>query len=172
MSFAIHLRRLRNAKGLTQEQLAHACGFAGQSRIANYEGTGPHAREPSLAEVPVIAHALGVSVGELFGEPAPLTQSQAARLDPAKVAETVKALRTVFARRGATFDVEADPELFVAAYAVREEMEEAPSPENLIEFGMKLADMAQGISSDERGNGLPSGSTHRAKAGKRASAKT
>lgn len=53
---------------MTQEQLAHACGYTGQSRIANYEATGPNARSPSLNEIPVIAAALGVSAAYLIGD--------------------------------------------------------------------------------------------------------
>jgi transcriptional regulator with XRE-family HTH domain len=63
--FAQRLKRLRVARGLTQEQLAHACGYPGQSRIANYESLGASARVPSLAEIPTLANALGVPETEL-----------------------------------------------------------------------------------------------------------
>lgn len=53
---------------MTQEQLAHACGYTGQSRIANYEATGANARSPSLNEIPVIAAALGVPAAYLIGD--------------------------------------------------------------------------------------------------------
>lgn len=68
MTFAERLKEARQAAGLTQEQLAHACGYTGQSRIANYEATGPNARSPSLAEIPTIASALGVPVSYLLGD--------------------------------------------------------------------------------------------------------
>jgi phage repressor protein C with HTH and peptisase S24 domain len=68
MSFASNLKALRQAKGLTQEQLAHACGWRGQSRVANYETIGKNAREPSEADIRALAAALEVSVAELFGE--------------------------------------------------------------------------------------------------------
>lgn len=64
-TFAQRLRRLRKTRGLTQEQLAHACGYAGQSRIANYEAEGPHARTPSIDEIPLLAQALGVPDSDL-----------------------------------------------------------------------------------------------------------
>ncbi|WP_045769525.1 helix-turn-helix domain-containing protein [Xanthomonas albilineans] len=68
MSFSNTLKRLRLARGLTQEKLALACGWNGQSRIANYESNSPKAREPKLSELPVIARALGVSLEELLGD--------------------------------------------------------------------------------------------------------
>jgi phage repressor protein C with HTH and peptisase S24 domain len=68
MSFASNLKALRQAKGLTQEQLAHACGWRGQSRVANYESTGKSGREPSEADIRALAAALEVTVAELFGE--------------------------------------------------------------------------------------------------------
>lgn len=64
-TFAKTLRRLRKEAELTQEQLALACGYQGQSRIANYESTGENARTPSLAEIPVLAKALHVNEAEL-----------------------------------------------------------------------------------------------------------
>lgn len=64
MSFGQRLRSVRRACGLTQEQLALACGFSGQSRIANYEAaTG--GREPSIEDLNTLARALRVPVGVL-----------------------------------------------------------------------------------------------------------
>lgn len=171
MTFAATLRAIRKAKGMTQEQLALACGFTGQSRIGNYEADPgkKHAREPELNEIPVIAEALGVNINELFGqEIASAGGSQSARLDAAKVAETVMALRKVFATRGSDFDVAEDPELFVLAYGIREQMSPVPSTEELIDFGMRLADMTpQGGNENERNDGFPARATHRVKAEKR-----
>ncbi len=39
MDFAANLKRLRQERKLSQEQLALKCGWSGQSRIANYEST-------------------------------------------------------------------------------------------------------------------------------------
>lgn len=66
MSFANNLRRLRKARGITQEQLALAAGFPTQSRISNYESHGSSRREPSEADARAIAIALGVTIGELY----------------------------------------------------------------------------------------------------------
>lgn len=69
MGFRDNLRKFRKAARLTQEQLALACGWSGQSRIANYEaGT----REPTLDEVASLAAALGVTPGELLDAPEPI----------------------------------------------------------------------------------------------------
>ena len=59
---------------MTQEQLALAAGFNGQSRIGNYERGG---REPSLADASAIAKALGVTTAEILDIDFP---SQPARL--------------------------------------------------------------------------------------------
>lgn len=72
--FAHRLRRLRQNAKLTQEQLADACGYSGQSRIANYESTGANARLPSLAEIPILAKALNVSEAELVASLPPEAQ--------------------------------------------------------------------------------------------------
>ncbi|WP_049887155.1 helix-turn-helix domain-containing protein [Xanthomonas albilineans] len=66
MAFSHNLKRLRQARGMTQEELALACGWGGQSRVANYESNSPKAREPKLSELSAIAEALCVSITELL----------------------------------------------------------------------------------------------------------
>lgn len=85
-TFAKTLRRLRKDAELTQEQLALACGYQGQSRIANYESTGENARTPSLAEIPVLAKALRVNEAELVAALPPETM-QANEVLPAHLGE-------------------------------------------------------------------------------------
>ncbi|MFZ4835904.1 LexA family protein [Rouxiella sp. Mn2063] len=65
-SIADRIKRIREAKSLTQGALAKLCGWASQSRIGNYEsGT----RSVSVDDASVIAKALGVNVTELlFGD--------------------------------------------------------------------------------------------------------
>lgn len=59
---AVRLKKLRKAKGLSQQQLAHACGWESQSRIGNYErGT----RQPNLQDLETLASALGVTLPDL-----------------------------------------------------------------------------------------------------------
>lgn len=93
MTFSENLRRLRKAKGFTQEGLALECGWKGQSRIANYEApTGRKgSRKPDIDGVPVIAAALGVGVQELFGFPA--LASQDARPDRETLAAAIDVLK-------------------------------------------------------------------------------
>ena len=64
MKFNANLKRIRIEKGLTQTQLAEACGVTGQA-ISNYESG---IREPSLKTLKMQANALDVSVDELLRE--------------------------------------------------------------------------------------------------------
>ena len=57
------IKRLRKQKGFSQKQLAEECGWSSQSRIGNYESD---LREPNLADLTLLAPALGVSVAELI----------------------------------------------------------------------------------------------------------
>jgi len=57
------IKRLRNAKGISQKVLAEACGWESQSRIGNYESD---TRIPALSDLRLLAPALGVSVAELM----------------------------------------------------------------------------------------------------------
>jgi transcriptional regulator with XRE-family HTH domain len=68
MDFPANLKRFRELRQMTQEQLAHASGMGGQSRIGNYE---KGIREPKLEEIQALAQALGVSVPELIGVEGP-----------------------------------------------------------------------------------------------------
>ncbi len=164
MSFAANLRRLRNKAKLTQEELAHACGYSGQSRIGNYEKEGPKGREPELSEIPVIAKALGVEIAELFGEPASGMGSQTTRLDPERIAE----LATVLAERAGVksdrplpWDLrdETTAASFSEAYAAYVSMKEHPTPENMIRFSEALVRSPQGAKHDERGKDVPAKGT-------------
>lgn len=69
MAFPDNLKRLRKAAGFTQEALALACGWSGQSRIANYE---KGIREPNFDETAALASALGVNTSDLIGRPTTL----------------------------------------------------------------------------------------------------
>ena len=62
-SLAQRIKRLRKEAGLSQAQLADACGWKSQSRVGNYEaGT----REPSLADISAIAKALRIDDAQLL----------------------------------------------------------------------------------------------------------
>lgn len=61
-TLGLRIKQLRKAKGLSQQSLAHACGWESQSRIGNYEkGT----RQPNLEDLEKIAHALGTTLPDL-----------------------------------------------------------------------------------------------------------
>jgi transcriptional regulator with XRE-family HTH domain len=64
---AAHLDRriktLREAKGLTQEQLAHACGRTSKSTVAKWEAG---ISSPPAGLLEQVAAALGVTVGDLY----------------------------------------------------------------------------------------------------------
>ncbi|WP_243466218.1 helix-turn-helix domain-containing protein [Sodalis glossinidius] len=63
------LKRIREQAGLSQAQLAKLCGWASQSRIANYE---KGARGIGADDALILSKILKVSPGELlFGEQSP-----------------------------------------------------------------------------------------------------
>jgi len=112
MAFSDNLRRTRLAKGMTQEALAMACGWSGQSRIANYESGSASAREPKVSEVPLLAKALGVSVAELFDE----VPSQSQRLDAEKLADLLATVEAAIAQSGRQVPVRTKARLVAALY--------------------------------------------------------
>jgi transcriptional regulator with XRE-family HTH domain len=60
--FGENLRRAREARGLTQEELAHLAGIH-RTEVGLLERAG---REPRLATLVKLATALGVPLGDLF----------------------------------------------------------------------------------------------------------
>ena len=168
MNFAARLKALRESKGMTQEALALACGWSGQSRIANYESTSPKARQPKPNEIPLIAKALGVPVAELFeneggvkGQP-----SHLGRIDPTMLAESIAALRELAKRQGRVYDPEKQPELLVYAYQLREGLGTTPSTAEVIDMGAQLNERLQtagGEDGPENGRHADSADRKRAK---------
>ena len=146
MAFSDNLKRLRLARGMTQEQLALACGWSGQSRIANYESSAASAREPKVSDVPLIASALGVAVAELFGE-SPVT-SQFQRLD--------------FARMVKPIEMVEDPVLLEIAYEVVQEFGGEAPADNVLDLTKVLADRMRGgnVERSIRGTGKAVGGSH------------
>ncbi|HID8537170.1 helix-turn-helix domain-containing protein [Stenotrophomonas sp. SM006] len=131
MAFSDNLRAARLKAGMTQEALALACGWSGQSRIANYESSAASAREPKVSEVPLLAAALGVSIASLFGE-APASQSP--RPDPAILAETHQFLDKAFGTLGKAFDIESEADLFADVYEWILADERPADQRNLVDF--------------------------------------
>ncbi|ADU50139.1 helix-turn-helix domain protein [Thermaerobacter marianensis DSM 12885] len=74
MQFADRLRKMREARGLTQRELATAIGVSRQA-IGLYEAGE---REPDLTTIQKLAHVLRTSISYLVGEtddPSPLPRS-------------------------------------------------------------------------------------------------
>ncbi|MBT2142715.1 helix-turn-helix transcriptional regulator [Rhodanobacter sp. LX-99] len=147
MKFAANLKRLRKAAKLSQEGLALACGWSGQSRVGNYESG---LREPELDEIPTIARALGVQVGELFGE-AP-SHSQPVRLDPLIVRRVATALSERYKSDGG-YSLADKAEEFVRAYELWVGMSDAYDEPEIFNLVIRHADLSpQGASGNERGS--------------------
>lgn len=89
-------------------------------------------------------------------------RSHVERLDARKIAETAQALRIVFAKRGAKFDIEIDAEIFVVAYQLRLQLPDRMTDADLLDFGINLADTAQVGSAYGRDDREDSGSADRA----------
>lgn len=151
MAFSDQLKAARIAAGMTQEQLALACGWSGQSRIANYESSSPNSREPKVSEIPLLAKALGVSVAHLFGESS--AKSHVAGLNADRLAESIAALRQVAKNKGWTYDPETHPTETIAAYELNCAMPSARRTADVIDFGDKVAELLRRRQGDGDGQG-------------------
>lgn len=166
MDFPANLKRLRIAAGLTQEQLAAAMGWSGQSQVSNYEnGRG----DPPLAELDKLAHTLGVDIAELFnssGRPK-VTASHSGRFNPDMLAESIAALRRVAKNNHLAYDPETHPDVTIYTYELRQALPPTPSTADVIDFGAKLAERlrlrAEGGGGGQ-GNGGQAGSADRKRA--------
>lgn len=118
-----HFRKLAS---LSQGQLASLCGWKSQSRIGNYE---KDLREPTLADLELIASALQVSVAQLtYGDSAATEHSNVAPMvQPHREAKDYPVISWVAAGERAESNV---------CYAVAEEW--LPSTENAGSYGYWL----------------------------------
>lgn len=94
-SLAQRIKRLRKEAGLSQAQLADACGWKSQSRVGNYEaGT----REPNLADISAIAKALRIDDAQLLlstppADLSPLSfETSQTSVAPCSAADAVRAM--------------------------------------------------------------------------------
>lgn len=155
MAFSDNLRAARLKAGMTQEALALACGWSGQSRIANYESSAASAREPKVSEVPLLAAALGVSIASLFGE---ALASQSSRPDPAILAETHRFLDKAFGTLGKAFDIESEADLFADVYEWILADERPADQRNLVDFAAwrEKRDLHRGaVRNEQNGRATP-----------------
>lgn len=105
-SLSQRIKRLRKASGMSQAQLAEACGWKSQSRVGNYEaGT----REPTLADIASIASALGVDQSELLLNSA----SRESAAEPAR--STADLVKQMLAKSGKSIPEETRQRLLAAA---------------------------------------------------------
>lgn len=105
-SLSQRIKRLRKATGMSQAQLADACGWKSQSRVGNYEaGT----REPTLADIAAMAAALGVDQSELLLNSPTVPEVSA----PAR--STADLVRQMLAKSGKGIPEEARQRLLAAA---------------------------------------------------------
>lgn len=105
-SLSQRIKRLRKATGMSQAQLADACGWKSQSRVGNYEaGT----REPTLADIASIASDLGVDQSEL------LLNAPAPDAEPTSGRTTADLVKQMLAKSGKGIPGEARQRLLAAA---------------------------------------------------------
>lgn len=141
MNFAANLRAIRNLRGMTQEEVAAACGWENATRVTNYESQSSNPRnrrKPDPDDILLLARALGVGVELLFSETPPESFEPAAvdslskRLDPRIIEHATMMAETLLG--GVPFDPCKSVPLFIAGYdAVAE-----PSPENRARFDTAL----------------------------------
>jgi len=141
MDFRTNLRRLRKHEQLSQEQLAHACGWTGQSRISNYESG---AREPTLADLFVLAKALKVSVSELIGERGEGSASQSGRPDFETMGGAVTVLTKYIAVTGDPQSFLEDPEMLETAYEVVLDFGHPVTATNVVDLAARLGQSLRG----------------------------
>lgn len=132
MTLGERIKKARKAAGLTQAQLAAACGWENASRVGNYE---QGAREPSLEDLGLIAvavrgggHSLewivtGNEKAVLLGGSAVVSvdsvaPSQPVRLDPGALRAAVEAVDAAIELAGANVSTADRAGLYERAYAV------------------------------------------------------
>jgi hypothetical protein len=165
--------------GMTEERLGVEVGVS-QGAISHWTGGRlpvPAIRAPKVAASLGFADPAQISVayrnvtGFKVAEDAPIYRVRAMHLDPTKIAETVTALRIVFARRGAVYEIASPPdaEIFIQAYAIRELMPKNIKQDDLIE---RVASIVPIRGKDiGRSDDIQAGRTHRGATRKRTGGK-
>lgn len=140
--WADRIRARREGLGLNQTQLAKLCGLRPPS-INDWESGKTQmidGRNLVLAARALQTTAEWIMTGGEVVEAGEAVESQSWRLNPEMIAESIEALRRVWARRGLIFDPVAQPEMVVYAYELLAEMGDEPTTAQLIDFGAKLAE--------------------------------
>lgn len=144
MTLGERIRTARIAAGITSQlKLAEACGWDSASRIGNYE---QDTREPSLSDLRLIADAVkasGYGYAWLVVGPEEISAtstSQVVRLDAAKLAESIEALRRVAKNMGVPYDPVTHAAETAYTYELRSALGAAPSTAEVIDFGARVAE--------------------------------
>lgn len=165
---------LLTSRGESQVALANACGIKEPS-ISGWFGKGSRPTRMISGDNLVAAAKFLETTPEWImtgrdvaaDKSSKLSQSQTARLDPAMIAETAKAIRIYEHRQGRRFNIETDEgaALFMHWLAVREQLPDVGTLDNLLRMGHKF--MPQGASEDGRIKGVPAAGTDEQKSAKR-----
>lgn len=166
--------------GMTEERLGAEVGVS-QGAVSHW--TGARLPVPAI-RARAVANALGIAdPTEISVAYRAVTRSKVAEdaspyrthsiLDPTKIAETVTALRIVFARRGAVYEISspADAEIFTAAYAIRELLPDGVDQDDLVEEVARVVPIRGnevGRSENSKASRPHRGATDRERAGNKA----
>lgn len=158
MDFPARLKQLRRRAELTQEELAARMGWSGQSQVSNYENGRGH---PTFDELPRLAIALSVSVPELFQDPHQPEESKSHfwRLDPTTLASSIEALRRVARNLDRPYDPVTHPVATAAAYELAAALGAAPTQDQVIDFGARMAGILSGNGEGDGDGGRTTGGT-------------
>ena len=165
-------------RGESQVALANACGIREPS-VSGWFGKGSRPTRMISGDNLVAAAKFLETTPEwimtgregVTNQSPKASQSQPARLDPAMIAETAKALRIYEHRQGRRFNIETDEgaALFMHWLAVREQLPDVETLSNLIRMGADFT--PQGATADGRDKGVPTAGTNEQKPAKRGARK-
>ncbi|HEY0860701.1 MAG TPA: helix-turn-helix transcriptional regulator [Pseudoxanthomonas sp.] len=134
MELGERIKAARKAAGLTQAQLAAACGWDPPSRLANYE---QGIREPSLADLQVIAGQVA-SGGWTYSDIVIGPASQPAGLDYATLESSLVAVKEAIEAADVVMDLFDKAPLIAYAYRERAKLPPQLSKPQLREFDKKI----------------------------------
>lgn len=139
MELGERIKAARKAAGLTQAQLAAACGWDPPSRLANYEqGT----REPSLADLQLIARHVAPG-GWTYADIVIGQSSQPAGLDLTTLRIALVAVKKAIRAADVEIDLYSTAPLIALAYRERAVLPAVPTDKQLKEFDKHIIERLQ-----------------------------
>ena len=153
MELGERIKAARKAAGLTQAQLAAACGWDPPSRLANYE---QGIREPSLADLQLIARHVapgGWTYADIVIGPA----SQPAGLDLDTLQIALIAVKKAIRAADVEIDLYSTAPLIALAYRERAVLPAKPTTAQLKEFDKHISERL--LSGVDRGEWKEDGRT-------------